>query len=45
MHIFFHTWNNTTEEDGDITLTYDTEYMSTPNQRSNKAERRKGKYK
>ena len=30
MHILFHHWNNTAEEDGYITLTYDTEALSTP---------------
>ena len=30
MHFLFHHWNNTAEEDGYITLTYDTEALSTP---------------
>ena len=34
MRILFHKWNNTAEEYGDITLTDDSEAMSTPHQRS-----------
>ena len=34
MHILLYRWNNTVEEDVDITLTYDTETMSKPHWRN-----------
>ena len=43
MLLLFHNLNNTAEEDED-TITYDTKSMSTPNQKINEADGRKGKY-
>ena len=42
MLLLFHHLNNTAEENKD-TITHDTEVMSTPHQKSNEADGRKGK--
>ena len=34
MHHLFHNWNNNAEEDGDITLTDDSEAISPPPKKS-----------